>query len=477
MRLCKKILLGFGAAFLIMAALFVLCIGPWPTYSAGFEGTSYFAQDLAAIDHNAQLTKLTANPGPLQAGWGSCLMNPEAGLPMAGYGARHNIKEYLFGGKATYLATGVHDDLHVKALALSDGTDVVVIVGADMLLVPPNVAEGVRNEVARQTPLTANNILFGASHTHDGPGAWGPGLASFVTGGKYNPKVVEFLTHAFTQAIVDAYKSLGPAKLAHGEINAEQFIRNRARKAPIDTRLGYLVVEKEDGKRCVLLRYSAHPTTVGHRFVQFTAEYPGFLQSALEKAMPNTTVEYLGGALGSSGPEAPKGPDDISRAQTMGEEMAKLVLANMDPAGLKWQSSVDIAAIGIPLALPPFQLRVTQGLRLSPVLPKLLGVPHEAWMQSVRVGDLLLVGLPGDFSGEISLDWSRWAADKGYDLWTSSFCTAYVGYISPDKYYYQPDATKEYETGLMSWTGPHQEAFFTALMQHMVEAMTAPSKG
>ncbi len=472
MRLWKKILLGFGAALLTVAVLFVVCIGPWPTYSSGFEGTSYYANDLAAIDRNAQLNKITASPGRLQAGWGVCLMNPDAGLPMAGYGARQNIKEYLFGDKPTFLATGVHDDLHVKALALGDGNDVTVIVGADMLLVPPNIAEAVRREVARQTPLTANNILFGASHTHDGPGGWGPGLAAFVTGGKYSPKVVTFLTAAFTKAIVDAYKTMGPAKMAHGGFNADQFIHNRARKAPVDTRLSYLVVEKDDGKRCMLLRYSAHPTTVGHHFVQFTAEYPGYLQSALEKAMPNTTVEYIGGALGSSGPNAPEGPSDIDRAQAMGEGLAKLVLANMNPATLKWQTNVEIATIGIPLELPPFQMRVSQKLRVSPLLPRLLGVPHEAWMQSVRVGDVFFVGLPGDFSGEISADWATWAASKGYDLWSSSFCTAYVGYISPDKYYNEPKSTQEYETGLMSWTGPHQEAFFTALMRRMFDDLT-----
>ena len=97
-------------------------------------------------------------------------------------------------------------------------------------------------------------------------------------------------------------------------------------------------------------------------------------------------------------------------------------------------------------------------------------------MHAARVGDLLLVGLPGDFSGEISAAWKQWAAGKGIDLWTSSFCAAYIGYISPDKYYYEPKATREYETGLMSWTGPHQEAFFTALMKHMVDALGADRK-
>jgi hypothetical protein len=73
-----------------------------------------------------------------------------------------------------------------------------------------------------------------------------------------------------------------------------------------------------------MLRFSAHPTTVGSRDLQMTAEYPGYLQTTLEKAMPNTTVAYLGGSLGSSGPRAPDGTNDIDRAQAMGKALANL---------------------------------------------------------------------------------------------------------------------------------------------------------
>ncbi len=475
MRLWKKILIGVSALALLSAGLFVVFIGPWPVYTSGFEGTAYYKNDLAAIDKNAQLNHLTDSPGPLRAGWGVSPISPEVGVPLAGYGARHNIKEYLFGDKPKKVATGIHDELHVKALALSDGEDVVVIAGADMLIIPPNIAEAVRREVAKKTPLTPNNIYFGASHTHDGPGGFGEGLAAFFVGGLYNPKVPILLANAFTDAIVEAYNNIGPAKMAHGGFNAEQFVHNRARKVPIDPRLSFLVVEKEDGKRCILLNYSAHPTTVGPKFVQFTAEYPGYLQSTIEKAMPNTTVEYLGGALGSSGPNAPEGANDVERAQAMGEGLAQLVMANLQD--LKWQTNVDVAVIGIPLELPPFQMRVSQGLRVSPYLPKILGLPFEGWMHAARVGDMFFVGLPADFSGELSALWKRRAADRGYDMWTSSFCAAYAGYISPDKYYNDPKAPSDYETGFMSWTGPHQEAFFTALMEHMMAAMgKAPVK-
>ncbi len=474
MRLWKKLAIGAGAALVTVVIAFVIVIGPWPVSNAGFEGTPYYQHDLAAIDKAAQTNMVTDTQGRLQAGWGVALMNPDPGTPMAGYGARQNVKEYLFGDKPKGLSTGVHDDLHVKALAFSDGKNVAVIVGADMLIIPPNIADAVRAEVAKQTPLTANSLYFGASHTHDGPGGFADGFAAFMVGGKYNPKVPALLTSAFTSAIVEAYHNLGPAKMAHGGVDVPEYVRNRAHKdGIIDPRLSYLVVEKDDGKRCVLVNYSAHPTIVGSKFLEFTAEYPGFLQAAAEKALPNTTVEYLGGALGSSGPKAPEGGADIERSQAMGEALAKILVAQLQD--LKFVTNGDVAAVGVPIELPPFQMRITPKLRVSPMLAKMLNVPHEAWMHVVRVGDVVFVGAPGDLSCEISVAWKQWASNRNIDLWTSSFCAAYAGYISPDKYYNEPGSVREYETGAMSWTGPHQEAFFTALMQHMFDAVRKPS--
>jgi len=63
---------------------------------------------------------------------------------------------------------------------------------------------------------------------------------------------------------------------------------------------------------------------------------------------------------------------------------------------------------------------------------------------------------------------------KNYDLWVTGFCGSYAGYISPDKYYGEiinKKGSLAYETGLMSWCGPDQEAYFTDLMKHMVESI------
>ncbi len=461
MKLWKKILLGVFVFFVLLAGAFVLFIGPWPAYTAGFEGTGYFNNDIARIDSAIKRCDVTGTPGPLKAGWGKALITPPPGTPMAGYSARNSKP-----------ATGVHDDVYVKAVAFSDGVDTAVVVGADMLLVPPNVAGPIREAVAKETGLTANSLFFTASHTHDSVGAFAPGLIATFSFGKYNPAIPPFLVKAFTAAIVDAYKSMAPAKFAHGAIDAHQYIHNRARNAGVDPTLNWMLIEKADGKRCYLSRFSGHPTILDDDVMEISAEYPGYLQRAIESATGATAV-YLGGGVGSMSPSAPDAPTPFEKCEAMGNALAKLVLeASQNPA---FTDKADVNSVSIPLDLPPFQMRpFSKNWRLSPLSRFITGLDPTGWMSAVRVGDAVFVNAPGDFSGEIAKDWQDWARPRGIDLWVSGFSGAYVGYISPDRYYgdlFDKKGNLEYETGQLSWMGPHMEGFFTALMQRMVTAV------
>lgn len=459
MKRWKKIVLVLVVLLLTTVGGCVVMVGPWPVYTAGYENEAYYSDAIAAIDARALDSDLNATPGRLHAGWGTASITPPVGTPLAGFGARKGAP-----------STSVHDEIFVKALALSDGVDTAVVVGSDMLLVPNNVADLVREAVAKQTKLTPNNILFNASHSHSGPGAWGPGFVAESASGTYDPSIVPMLATRFTEAIVAAYNNLEPAQLAHGEVDTPQFIRNRTRKAPVDSTLHYLVVKQDDGGQLYVVRYSAHPTVIGADSMAVSGEYPGYLQRALERDT-GATAMYLGGAVGSMGPQAPEAGDDFARAEAMGEQLAKVVLDAT--ATLDFKQDLDVASIGIPFETPPFQLRINTSWRVSPFLPPRLGVDNDAWMGVVRVGDVVMVGVPADFSGEISRDWQAWGRAMDIQLWALSFNADYIGYISPDRYYLdvEENGSLDYETGLMSWIGPHQESFTTALMRRMVQTV------
>ncbi len=461
MRLRKKITIS-AAVSLLLVAVFVVVIGPWPAYGPGYRETDYFCHSISAIDKGAK-TLHQGTRYQLMAGWGVSDITPEIGVPLAGFSSRR--------GKPSI---GIHDRLHVKALVVGDGHNMAVIIGADMLLVSENVADAVRKAIEARTPLNGTNILFTVSHTHSGPGAFAPGVAFRTATGKYDPKVENLLIRSFIDAVTQGYQSMKPAKIAHGRVDAKAFIRNRTHPhAGVDADLNYAVIEREDGQRCYLTRFSAHPTILGSKNFELSGDYPGFLQQTIEQATGATAL-YLGGAVGSMSTQGTQGAEQFTRAKMFGEALARMVLDQTEK-GLCFQDHMVVASIGALIELPPFQLRLgPDGWRVSPILARILGIRGTAWLQIVRIGDLLLIGTPGDFSGEISVAWHEWAAKKNYDLWVTSFCGSYAGYISPDKYYGEITNQKgslAYETGLMSWCGPDQEAYFTDLMKHLVESI------
>ncbi len=475
----KRFLLGLVVFVFMLAGSFVLFIGPWPCYTSGYENTAYFNKSIAAINQSAKASKSSDNPGKLKAGWSAVIITPPIGTPMAGYGARNKPFKFMGPGQ---VSQGVHDELQAKALALSDGEDTLVLLGADILLTPPNVIRLAFETISKETPLTRNQVYFSASHTHNSCGAWGPGIAATVTGGEYDPKIVAHLAEKYAKAVIEAYKNMEPAKMAHSTgLDAKEFIRNRAHEANLDSELSYIVIEKDSGKRCILTSFSAHPTIIDDDVLEFTAEYPGAFQRAVERATGATTI-YLGGATGSSGPRTPDIPNGTKydRVNAMGEGLAKLVTNDIKAKPLQWETSPDITSINAQIEIPPLQLRIPwkgwEKWRLSPFAGKIAGLNRELCVQGAKIGDVKFVGIPADFSSEISLMWKNDAQRKGIDLWVTSFSPGYCGYISPDKYYNEPKALAESEVSVMSWTGPHQEGFFTALKDKIMEDLGKPNK-
>ncbi|MDZ4860181.1 MAG: neutral/alkaline non-lysosomal ceramidase N-terminal domain-containing protein [Candidatus Hydrogenedentes bacterium] len=458
----KKILKWAAVIFFVLLVLFVIFVGPWPAYEASdVTKEGYFQDAIALVDKNLAETTIGKQLGVLKAGWGKATITPPIGTPLSGYGDRE--------GKPS---TGVHDDVFVRALALSDGTDTVVIVGSDMLIVPDNIANIARADAAAQTSLTPNDILFNASHTHCGPGAWAPGLAGTAFSGQFNEAITTEIGHEFGEAIIAAFKALEPAEIAHGTLDVPDYIRNRVRDAGTDNQLKFLRVKQQDGDECYLSSYSAHPTVLGGGTMEFSADYPGYLYRYIE-AQTGKFAMYLGGAVGSMGPKI-SGPDGFTKAQIMGEALATKVLDAAKDA--KFTNSVEIASVGFPFKIPSMQFTpMGRSWRVSPYLVPMLGIDNIAWVQGIRVGDMFFYGTPCDMSGEIAVDMKQWAKDKSVDLWVLSFCGDYIGYVSPQKYYEtaDPNGDEAYEMYLMSWFGPNQEPFFTGVMEHMIQKMYA----
>ncbi len=505
MRIFKRITAGVLLLALLLAVGFVLMVGPWPLYSdSHFQQAAYYKKALTAIDAATENMRQNDNSAPLKAGWAEREITPKPGHPMAGYGTRPNNK----------LSTGVLEPLYVRALALNDGTNTVVLVGSDMLQTLPNLLALVEARISKTVSLTNRNVMYTSSHTHSGPGGLAPGLAAKESYGDYHPEYLALLADRFAEAIEEAVKTMAPARLAHGLVEVPEYIRNRTRKGPVDPTLHIAVAEKtEGGQRLYVARYSAHGTAYGEEMLQLNNDWAGAFQRAV-KEKTGSALLYMGGAVGSMCPNPPGPPlpkpwtpalekafendvesemvkqgkktldellrDQRARVEAMGAAMAeRLVAAAKD---LKFEEHVGVASLECFYAPPPAQVRMfSPKWRLSPLAFKLLGVPTTGRLQAARIGSMFLIGMPYDLSGEISMDWQQWAREHGTDLWVTSFSGAYLGYLSPDKYYQEVGEdlhyNQNYEIGQMNWFGPNQEAYATELFRHVFGRMTkgAPS--
>ena len=216
------------------------------------------------------------------------------------------------------------------------------------------------------------------------PGAFAPGLASKISGGEYDPAVPEFLSATFADAIIEAYKSMKPAQIAHGVIDAPQFIRNRTRDAAVDSFLNYMVVEQEGGRRCYVTRWSAHPTIFGTDMMEFSAEYPGEMTRYIEQKTNASTV-YLGGGLGSMSPRAPEAATPSERVTAYGQLLGQLVLDNTQ--NLEFINYADVDSVRVRVGVPAPQARpLSPKWRLSPVAARILGVPRKAGSKRAHRG-------------------------------------------------------------------------------------------
>src|ERR1051325_7729604 len=91
----------------------------------------------------------------LRVGAAEVAISPPAGTPMAGY-------------YSTRLSTGVHDDLHAKAIVIASGNQRAALVACDLVGVPPAVVEEARELIRSATGIPGGNVMISATHSHTG---------------------------------------------------------------------------------------------------------------------------------------------------------------------------------------------------------------------------------------------------------------------------------------------------------------------
>lgn len=255
----------------------------------------------ASADSNWQAGAATANITPAQSMW------------MSGYGGRDHPAE----GKLT--------DLWAKALVLEDTAGVrLAAVTLDLVGLDRQTELAIRTRIESEhgIPL-ANSALF-SSHTHTGPVVASNLRAMYRIDDEQWALVDEYaerLIDDVVAAVGDAINDLEPARLSSATGLADFAVNRRNNrepdvpmlremgllKGPVDHDVPVLAVRCGEELKAVVFGYACHATVLS--FYQWSGDYPGFAQIAVEEQHPGTIAMFWAGCGADQNPLPRRTPE------------------------------------------------------------------------------------------------------------------------------------------------------------------------
>jgi hypothetical protein len=233
--------------------------------------------------------------------------------------------------------------------------------------------------------------------------------------GIYHPQLYELTIANFARAIQAAERNPVPVKIGATSVPVMGFSRNRRDDGgTIDPALTLTRIDHADGRAmAVLVNFTAHPTFMSAQEMWISAGWPGQLQRTLESQIgQNVTVMYYNGAEGDQAPASrpDSGESRWERAEKYGRELAVIAFRNWRT--IQSQSDVrfsfNLQFIRLPQRTwhPDFMKTGGEEYGLSEeilkeMLPRMF--PTETASVSLRLGELVIVGVPGELTAELGL--------------------------------------------------------------------------
>ena len=403
---------------------------------------------------------------------GSVLPGETAGALRAG-SAKVNITPpvgvKLIGSKG-YSSDSILDDLYVKSLVLSDGDTTLAIVSLDLLYSPlEDITGPVRDIVREKIGIPAQNVLVCATHTHSGPEVFRrskllPEKQANVD--DINQAYLGSLINKIAGSVSIAYNNMQDVKIGAAKGDLPEIIFNRRPKkpdgkvemaftlpvevtatrkivtdgesnvkvtftvpdkelefGPVDPEVSVLRVEDIDGGIVAsLVNFGCHPVSIyPHLSTAISADYPAYTTKVVED-MEGGICLY---ALGLAGNIVPIQRGVEPRKQ-IGKAIGGEALRKMQFVG----TSGDVT-----LKALKKEVRFTKKKPSSSEEAK-DGDTTEyitTEIQVLRLGDIYILGLPGEVLVEVGLEIKRRAGLE--KLFVISICNDSIGYVCHERAY------------------------------------------
>ncbi len=378
----------------------------------------------------------TIAPAAYEAGFAEQIITPPLGTPLAGF--FHNR-----------VSVRIRDDLHARAVVLSDGRTRVAIISLELICVDSDFVDKAKALIEAETGLDSDHVMITATHTHTGPEVR-------LVGNKVsrNEAWLAGLPRLIADAVRQAREHSIPVTLRAGKVATDGYVFNRLFKrrdgteqmgrggdasdllgpaGPVDPDLQTLSFVDEKGTvRGIIFNLGMHggPTIGGGDADFISADWPGEVARHLRLLYgPDVLPMYLQGSCGDTWPHPytnrilpQNGP---AKALALGRGLAgaaAYAAERAEPETLA-RLSVRVRHVDIPYytRTPELMDEVAELKRRSnltaaeayfvkaveewPFDGKICRVP----LQVIRIAQLAIVAVPAQIFTQIALEMKRWS--------------------------------------------------------------------
>ena len=436
---------------LILISIF-LYLTLTPVDRTPYKNLDFYKRSIHQIHQHFRENRNISIGDTLLIGFAKINLTPTDLAPLAGYGNRRP-KEM----------TRVHDSIYVNTTVINNGKNKIAIISADLLIIPPEVTL-ILKEKLFNIDWSLPEIFLSATHTHSSLGGWAPGLVGNMIAGTYDTKYSELIASRILESIQRAEKNMKRGAWSFNELSIPSLIRNRlvGTQGVTDPYLK-LVALKSGIQEGIHVFYGAHATCLSSENRQMSRDYPGVFSDWM---VSNTSLDfaiYSAGAVGSMAPKMDV-QQEFERSQFVGKEMAKQV-ALIHQFGFPYEDQLNLKFLRIPLFLRHPMVKISENWAFRPWIFNWAFGHYSTEISMFQLNDLIMIGLPCDFSGELSVELYEYAKSKNLNLIISSFNGGYAGYVTDDKWY----DLEKYEPRSMSWYGHDNGAYFVEIVKLLID--------
>ncbi len=365
-------------------------------------------------------------------------VTPTYPIRLSGFGFRRTESE------------GVTQRIWAKALAIDDGTPVVLIT-VDNLGIPARMVEEIAARLAKKAKLPRERLAITATHTHTAPMLTGvaPTLFGMPIPKEHQQHIDRYtveLTDKLEKVALAALADKKPARLSWGIGKVGFAINRRTKGGPVDHDLPLLVVRDLKGKvRAIYVSYACHCVTLSNN--KISGDWAGYAQESIGDDFPGAIALVSVGCGADSNPNSGVTGDKVEIASRQGAEIAREVkrLAGGYLTPVTGKIAASVRRFELPLAKPPsreqWQAKAKRtdaiGYHARVHLARLdrkepLRTKVDYSVQTWRFGDALaMVFLPGEVVVDYSLRLKREL--DGLRLWINAYANDAPCYIPSER--------------------------------------------